>query len=164
MALLLALAAAVWLIALLVAPFLPTTLSAVAYGIGSFVCHQLPERSFHLAGVQLPVCARCTGIYAGAAIGAWVPSMLALRPSGAPPWTLAPRAVRWILGAAAAPVLLSVVVERAGISNVTNAARAMAGFPLGVGVAFVVAAALATLHYRECVPRRPTEPSPPSRI
>src|SRR5438552_2016659 len=38
------------------------------YAIGSLVCHQLPERSFHLESVPLPVCARCTGIYAGAAI------------------------------------------------------------------------------------------------
>ena len=37
------------------------------YAIGSLICHQLPERSFHLWGAQLPVCARCTGIYAGAA-------------------------------------------------------------------------------------------------
>jgi hypothetical protein len=40
------------------------------YGIGSVVCHQLPARSFHLWTAQLPVCARCTGIYAGAAIAA----------------------------------------------------------------------------------------------
>ena len=32
-----------------------------AYQAGSLVCHQRPERSFHLAGVQLPVCARCFG-------------------------------------------------------------------------------------------------------
>ena len=33
--------------------------------IGSVVCHQMAERSFILGGKQLPVCARCTGIYAG---------------------------------------------------------------------------------------------------
>jgi hypothetical protein len=47
----------------------PLYLFAVAvYAVGSVVCHQLPERSFHLWGRQLPVCARCTGIYAGAAL------------------------------------------------------------------------------------------------
>lgn len=30
-----------------------------------FNCHQLPERSFHIHGVQLPLCARCTGILIG---------------------------------------------------------------------------------------------------
>src|SRR5689334_15073664 len=37
------------------------------YSIGRVVCHQLPVRSFHLLGMRLPVCARCTGIYFGAA-------------------------------------------------------------------------------------------------
>jgi len=32
-----------------------------------FVCHQRPERSFHLAGYQFAVCARCTGLYSGLA-------------------------------------------------------------------------------------------------
>src|SRR5262245_19064114 len=40
------------------------------YAIGSLVCHQRPERSFHLFGTQMPVCARCVGIYAGAAAAA----------------------------------------------------------------------------------------------
>jgi uncharacterized membrane protein len=34
----------------------------------SFVCHQIPERSFHLAGHKFAVCSRCTGLYAGFAI------------------------------------------------------------------------------------------------
>jgi uncharacterized membrane protein len=31
----------------------------------SYLCHQIPERSFHLAGHQFAVCSRCTGLYAG---------------------------------------------------------------------------------------------------
>ncbi|HMF58116.1 MAG TPA: DUF2085 domain-containing protein, partial [Pyrinomonadaceae bacterium] len=34
-----------------------------------YVCHQIPERSFYVAGHPLAVCARCTGIYAGLAAG-----------------------------------------------------------------------------------------------
>src|SRR4051812_17680383 len=41
--------------------------AAGIYAVGQFVCHQLPARSFHLWGAQLPVCARCTGVYLGAA-------------------------------------------------------------------------------------------------
>jgi hypothetical protein len=36
------------------------------YAAGSMICHQRPERSFHLFGVQMAVCARCVGAYAGA--------------------------------------------------------------------------------------------------
>ena len=32
----------------------------------SGVCHQLPEHSLQVAGVQLPLCARCSGTYLGA--------------------------------------------------------------------------------------------------
>lgn len=159
-----ALAAAVWVLAVLAAPWLPAAVAAIAYAIGSLVCHQIPERSFHLAGVQLPVCARCSGIYAGAAIGAWIPLLRAFRPSWTRPGGIAASTARWIVVAAAVPTVLSIVVERAGIANVTNTIRAMTGLPLGAGVAFVVTATLATLHYKECAPPRPTRPSPPPRI
>lgn len=33
--------------------------------IGYAVCHQLPERSFFLAGRRLPLCARCSGTFLG---------------------------------------------------------------------------------------------------
>ena len=46
--------------------------SFFVYLAGSVLCHQLPARSFFLWGVQMPVCARCTGIYAGAAVAALV--------------------------------------------------------------------------------------------
>ncbi len=35
----------------------------------ALVCHQRPERSFRIFGAPVAVCARCLGIYLGAAIG-----------------------------------------------------------------------------------------------
>jgi len=40
-------------------------LTEIYYGLFSLICHQIPERSFFLNGYQLPVCARCIGIYFG---------------------------------------------------------------------------------------------------
>src|SRR5437588_6269025 len=40
------------------------------YKTFSFVCHQIPERSFHLAGSKFAVCSRCTGLYSGFALAA----------------------------------------------------------------------------------------------
>ena len=42
------------------------------YKTFSYVCHQIPERSFHLAGHQFAVCSRCTGLYVGFAVAALV--------------------------------------------------------------------------------------------
>ena len=37
--------------------------SGAIYKTFSYLCHQIPERSFHLAGEQFAVCSRCTGLY-----------------------------------------------------------------------------------------------------
>jgi uncharacterized membrane protein len=37
--------------------------------IGYSICHQIPNRSFHLGGHRLPLCARCTGTYLGVGLG-----------------------------------------------------------------------------------------------
>ena len=46
--------------------------AAPIYRAFSFVCHQIPERSFHLGGHKFGVCSRCTGLYAGFAVAALV--------------------------------------------------------------------------------------------
>ena len=158
-----ALAAAVlatgWVAVLIAAPLLPGWAGATVYGIGSFVCHQIPERSFHLVGFQLPVCARCLGIYLGAAAGTVVVWLRVI--SGRRRISIAPVTARRLAVAAAIPTLVTVALELAGIWYPSNATRALAGLPLGVMIALVVMSALATLHYDECVPRRPTVPKPP---
>jgi uncharacterized membrane protein len=35
------------------------------YKTFSYLCHQIPERSFHFGTHQFAVCSRCTGLYAG---------------------------------------------------------------------------------------------------
>src|SRR4051794_2031081 len=68
-----------WAVLLVVATYLAgrahaslpvSALLVAVYGLGSIVCHQLPARSFHLWAAQMPVCARCAGIYGGAVLGA----------------------------------------------------------------------------------------------
>jgi uncharacterized membrane protein len=134
-----------WLLAILTAPLLPTALSASIYSVGSLVCHQLPERSFHLGGFQLPVCARCAGIYGGAAVGAL--GAVVMRRAAVP------RRVRQILVLAALPTAITVALDTAGLWPTTNIVRAAAGFPLGLVAALVVTSALATINYRDQIPR-----------
>jgi len=46
----------------------PPGILGKADGIGYAVCHRIDERSFHVLGRQLPLCARCTGEFNAAAI------------------------------------------------------------------------------------------------
>jgi len=146
---LLALTAVVWLALLILAPGLPVPMAGIVYALGSRICHQRPERSFHLFASQLPVCARCAGIYAGAAIG----SLLALRGS-IREW-LFPVSPRMLLVVGALPTLTTLIAEWSGAWAGGNDVRAAAGVWLGVASALVVGRAAATLHYDGCVPRRP---------
>jgi uncharacterized membrane protein len=150
------LAACGWVGLLLFAPRLPPAVAAVIYAVGSLICHQRPERSFHLDHAQLPVCARCAGIYAGAAIGAiaatgwWRPGARSVVP-----------APRLPLIAAAIPTAITLIVEWGGLADPGNSWRAVSGVVLGAGVAAVVL----TLNYDECASRRPiTSSLPPPRI
>ncbi len=47
----------------------PTDFIGKADLVGRGICHQYPSHSFFVAGKQLPLCARCTGIYLGALLG-----------------------------------------------------------------------------------------------
>ena len=44
-------------------------LAAPLYKFFSYICHQLPERSFHIFGHQFGVCSRCFGVYFGLLAG-----------------------------------------------------------------------------------------------
>ncbi len=47
----------------------PPSFSGKTDAIGYALCHQIPERSFHIGDYQLPLCARCSGMYLGAVLG-----------------------------------------------------------------------------------------------
>ena len=63
----------VWVGLIISAPlFLSNGLSQISsplYSFFGYICHQMPERSLHLAAHQMAVCTRCFGVYAGLAAG-----------------------------------------------------------------------------------------------
>ena len=119
---------------------------AFAYAVGSMICHQLPERSFFLDGRQLPVCARCTGLYVSGAAGflGWVAVKLARGGRG---FAVSPRAALAIVAGAAMPTAISYLTGVAGVWDGSNLTRAVLAVPLGV-VAGAVVAAVATKDLR----------------
>ena len=109
------------------------------FAIGAVICHQRPERSFFWDGHQLPVCARCTGLYLSGAAGfvAWVGAKVV---RGWRPAAIDPRAALKLLVIAAVPTAMSVATGALGWWDGTNVTRALLAIPLGACAGAIVAA------------------------
>jgi len=150
----LAVGAVAWVIALVAAPYLAATArprrpgllaAGLVYVAGSVVCHQRPARTLFLFGNQLPVCARCFGLYAGAAGGA----VAALIFTASRPWRRRRdrppdpyREWRILLVASAIPTGTTAVLEFLLGADPGNGARLWAAVPLGAAAAWIVVTAL----------------------
>jgi uncharacterized membrane protein len=111
-------------------------MALAVYRIGSVICHQRPERSFRLFDVQLPVCARCTGIYLGAALAA---IGLLVRPTRIDRRSLPARVgARRMLVLAVLPSAATLVFEWSTGVMPAHAVRALSGAPIGAAVAWIV--------------------------
>ena len=121
-------------------------LAALPYAVGAVICHQQAARSFAIWSQQLPVCARCTGMYAGAAMIAMLATFRtadhlrrgfgaqeALRHIGANVTTIV---------VAALPTLATLAYEWSTNTTPSNVVRAIAGLPLGAAVAWVILSAV----------------------
>ena len=111
--------------------------SAAAYRAGALICHQQDARSLHVGGVRMPVCARCFGLYAGGAAGAFLAAVWIARARRAPVLPLA----RWRCAAVACgiPTLAAWAGEHVAGLPVPGAARAWLAVPLGAAVGAIVA-------------------------
>jgi uncharacterized membrane protein len=95
------------------------------------VCHRLPSRTLVLAGVAMPLCSRCAGIFAGLATGALVP------------WPrLELRAARFALALAGSLMLLDVVAQELGWHPLWHSTRIATGVLLGHLMACTLFAAI----------------------
>jgi uncharacterized membrane protein len=148
--------ATTWVVLLATAPSaaLGAPLSAITYAFGSVLCHQRPERSFYAGLAQVPVCARCSGIYLGAVAGALVAMVASAPLNGSRLRTRA--GIRTALVASAIPTAVTWLLEAAGIWAASNAIRFIAALPVGAAVAV-------TVNYGECArPQRNESRRPPT--
>jgi uncharacterized membrane protein len=149
-----AIVATSWLVLLATAPHaaLGVPVSGGVYAFSALICHQRVDRSFHIGASQMPVCARCYGLYLGAAIGAcaWALSRGSLK--------MPLDRLRTTVAMAAIPTALTWTLEALGLWGSSNVTRFIAALPLG-------AAAALTVNYVGCAqPRRNDSRPPPTPI
>jgi uncharacterized membrane protein len=154
--------ATIWVVLLAAAPAasLGVSASGIVYAFGSLICHQRPERSFHIGLAQLPVCARCYGLYLGAAIGAiFVASGFSRKifSGGTSGFSrkISPQHLRHAILVSAVPTAVTWSLEVLGLWDPSNVTRFIAALPLGAAVAL-------TVNYVECA-RPPRIRSTPPR-
>jgi uncharacterized membrane protein len=115
-----------------------SALAAGLYKTFSFLCHQLPERSFHLAGHQFAVCSRCTGLYAGFAFATLaLPLMRSLKRTETPN-------VIWLL-LSAVPLALDFALTYFGLWQNNHFTRVTTGALFGAVTALYVVPGLIEL-------------------
>lgn len=103
--------------------------------LGFGLCHQLPERSFAAGGLQLPVCARDTGIYVGFVISLMVMAVLHRRerPRGFPSTT------GWVFVCVLVAMMAwDGISSYAGFRSTTNDLRLFTGLAAGFAASVVV--------------------------
>jgi len=103
--------------------------ASVVYFFFSFLCHQIPERSFVLLGSPLAVCHRCSGAYLGMLIGCFVENH---------PMHRSARARRYWVLAAIGPVALDLAAPVAGLWTNTAFTRFSTGLLFGILISSLV--------------------------
>jgi uncharacterized membrane protein len=132
--------------------------SEMIYRVFSYLCHQIPERSFFIAEHQFAVCARCTGLYAGFTLATVIyPLLRSLRQIEAPPR-------KWLF-IAASPLAIDFTIGFLGIWDNTHFSRFATGALLGAAAVFYVMPGLVDLSLREWHPtREPAEPQTGNKL
>ncbi|MBP9663512.1 MAG: DUF2085 domain-containing protein [Pyrinomonadaceae bacterium] len=131
---------AFWVLLTVLAPAAKANgLDAVAsplYTFYRFLCHQLPDRSFHIAGEQFAVCSRCFGVYFGILLG------FAIYPLWRRIDEIEPLSKVWLF-LSLIPIGIDWSLTYFGIWENTQASRFLTGLILGAACAtFIVPAAV----------------------
>lgn len=126
-----------------------TTLAQTLYRGFSPLCHQLANRSFHFHDLPFAVCARCTGLYWGLAVGfVAYPAVRALNRLDTP--------ARGWLFLALVPVTVDFLLGYTGLRANTHASRFVTGGILGVAIALYLVPGVLDLrlNWRRLLARR----------
>ena len=126
-------------------------------------CHQIPERSFHIGGIQFALCHRCTGVVVGLVLGSLA---LAVFKDADGSYV---RHARVILAISLLPMTIDWGVDAVGLWANVPFSRAATGFVFGVLAGYTFARALAIQPFIHSNPQpvlvaQPPRPSHPTSI
>jgi len=124
---------------------------AVLHWMGYGLCHQLPDRSFFGGGVQLPVCARDTGIYIGILVSLALISRLH---QGSRPRELPTRSGWIAIALMIGTMALDGGTEYAGLRSTTNELRLITGLLAGFAIGAVITPMINDEMWRTASPER----------
>lgn len=135
--------------------YAPPGLLGKADALGYAVCHRLDARSFHLGERQLPLCARCSGMYLGAVLGLVFQAVLAPRKSGSPPVKVIVVFILFFLGFAidGSNSFLSLILGKGPLYEPSNTLRLFTGTGMGLGIAAVLYPALGQTIWQQSTPQ-----------
>lgn len=119
-----------------------------ADSVGYAICHRIDERSFHVFGRQLPLCARCTGEFYAAGITLLFLAIVSPRKSGMPGWKLGTPLIFFFLafGIDGSNSYLYLIKQTSGgaLSNMpnlyipNNTLRLLTGSGMGIALASIL--------------------------
>lgn len=142
----------------------PPGLLGRADAIGYAVCHRIDARSFHIGSRQLPLCARCSGMYLGAVIGLAYQMVFARKRSGTPHWSVIIPLVLFVLafGIDGSNSYLYLIKETypdalARLPNLyvpNNTLRLLTGSGMGLGIAAMLFPAFNQTMWKDTDDRR----------
>ncbi len=128
----------VWFAAILLAPVSRLSgwgIDGLIYSFFSYICHQLPDRTLHLASEPMAVCSRCVGVYFGLLAGLLV----------YPLWRkiddIEPLPRIWLL-TSMVPITIDWSLTVFGVWENTYLSRFITGLVLGVACATYIIPAL----------------------
>lgn len=119
-------------------------LGSLLWNIGYSLCHQIPDRSFQIAGLQLPVCARDTGTYIGF-ISVFIPFIGLQRYRSV---RLPDKAIIAVAALGMALYAFDALSSYLGFRSTTNEIRLLSGLAFGSGISLLLLSAAANLLFK----------------
>jgi uncharacterized membrane protein len=133
----------------------PAGILGKADAIGYAICHRIDVRSFHLGARQLPLCARCTGMYLGAMLGFAYQSVIGKKRSGGPAWSVVACLAIFLMafGVDGLNSYLHFFQGTPSLYQPQNWLRLLTGTGMGLGIATVIYPAFNQTVWSEWDPR-----------